>query len=98
MEIGAPDVTQFLERKEGKSLIHYGTTASHAAARALVFGTPLPPSASGIPQILPPSGPATNQPATAEQISKIQQRLRDEINAGALGIGMGIQYTPGATR
>jgi N-acyl-D-aspartate/D-glutamate deacylase len=98
MEIGAPDVTQFLEWKEGKSLIHYGTTASHAAARALVFGTPLPPSASGIPQILPQSGPATNQPATAEQISKIQQRLRDEINAGALGIGMGIQYTPGATR
>src|SRR5262249_45396144 len=29
---------------------------------------------------------------------RIEQRLRGEIDAGALGIGMGIQYTPGATR
>src|SRR5579863_2510774 len=41
MEIGAPDVTQFLAAKQGHSLIHYGTTASHAAARALIFGAPL---------------------------------------------------------
>jgi N-acyl-D-aspartate/D-glutamate deacylase len=52
----------------------------------------------GIPEILPKSGPATNQPATPEQIKQIQQRLREEIDAGALGVGMGIQYTPGATR
>jgi N-acyl-D-aspartate/D-glutamate deacylase len=93
MEIGAPDVAQFLKAKEGQSLIHYGTTASHVAARALIFGAPLPEGT-----ILPKSGPATDQPATPEQIQRIQQRLRDEIDAGALGVGMGIQYTPGATR
>ena len=102
MEIGVPDVTQFLMLKEGRSLIHYGTTASHVAARALVFGAPLNPGGAdsrvGIPEILPKSGPATNQSATPEQIARIQQRLRDEIDAGALGVGMGIQYTPGATR
>lgn len=102
MEIGAPDVAQFLKSKAGKSLIHYGTTASHVAARSLIFGAPLNSDAAdsrtGIPEILPKSGPATNQPATPEQIARIQQRLRDEIDAGALGIGMGIQYTPGATR
>jgi N-acyl-D-aspartate/D-glutamate deacylase len=101
MEIGVPDVTQFLKLKEGHSLIHYGTTASHAAARALIFGTPLnsqTDSHTGIPEILPKSGPATNQPATPEQIAQIQQRLRQELDAGALGVGMGIQYTPGATR
>ena len=102
MEIGVPNVTQFLKTKEGHSLIHYGTTASHAAARALIFGAPLnavviDPKA-GIPEILPKSGPATNEPAKPEQIKKIQQRLRDELDAGALGVGMGIQYTPGATR
>ncbi len=42
MEIGAPDVAQFLKSKQGHSLIHYGTTASHVAARSLVFGAPLP--------------------------------------------------------
>jgi N-acyl-D-aspartate/D-glutamate deacylase len=93
MEIGVADVGQFLNRKEGHSIIHYGTTASHAAARSLVFGSPLPEDT-----ILPKSGPATNDPATFEQIQQIQQRLRNEIDAGALGIGMGIQYTPGATR
>jgi N-acyl-D-aspartate/D-glutamate deacylase len=102
MEIGAPEVSQFLKSKEGHSLIHYGSTASHVAARALVFGAPLPPevidSRPGIPEILPKSGPATNQPATAEQIKQIQQKLREELDAGALGIGMGIQYVPGATR
>jgi len=93
LEIGAPDVAKFLKAKEGHSLIHYGTTASHLAARALIFGTPLPDGT-----ILPKSGPATDQPATPDQIERIQQRLRDELDAGALGVGMGIEYAPGATR
>lgn len=30
LEIGAPDVAQFLKAKEGHSLIHYGISASHS--------------------------------------------------------------------
>jgi N-acyl-D-aspartate/D-glutamate deacylase len=93
MEIGVSDVTAFLKQKNGHSLINYGTTASHAAARALAFGVPLPGE-----MLLPPSGPATDQAASSEQMQKIEERLRHELDAGALGIGMGIQYTPGATR
>jgi N-acyl-D-aspartate/D-glutamate deacylase len=93
MEIGVPDVAQFVKAKEGHSLIHFGTTASHVAARSLIFGSPLPEGT-----ILPKSGPATDQPAAPAQIEKIEQRLRSEFDAGALGLGMGIQYTPGATR
>ncbi len=93
MEIGAPDVAQFLKAKEGHSLIHYGTAASYVAARSLVFGAPLPAGT-----ILPKTGPATDQHATPEQIAAILQRLRTELDAGGLAIGMGIQYTPGATR
>jgi N-acyl-D-aspartate/D-glutamate deacylase len=99
MEIGVPDVAQFLKFKEGQSLIHYGTTASHVAARSLIFGAPLKSGPrSGLPEILPKSGPATDQPATEDQIKRIQQHLNQELDAGALGIGMGIQYVPGATR
>jgi N-acyl-D-aspartate/D-glutamate deacylase len=98
MEIGVPDVASFLRSKEGRSLINYGSTASHVAARALVFGAPLASSTTGIAGILPKSGPATDKPATSEQISKIEQHLQQELDAGALGVGMGIQYTPGATR
>ena len=93
MEIGAPDVTQFLKAKEGHSLIHYGTAASDVAARSLVFGAPLPAGT-----ILPKTGPATDEHATPEQIAAILQRLRTELDAGGLAIGMGIQYIPGATR
>jgi N-acyl-D-aspartate/D-glutamate deacylase len=102
LEIGAPDVAQFLKSKEGRSLIHYGTSASHVAARAAVFGAPLPAEVigphAGIPEILPKSGPATDRPATPEQIEAMRDRLRAELDAGGLAIGMGIQYTPGATR
>jgi N-acyl-D-aspartate/D-glutamate deacylase len=93
LEIGAPDVAEFLKTKEGHSLIHYGTAASHVAARALAFGAPLPAG-----DILPKSGPATDRPASPEQIAHIQERLRTELDAGGLAVGMGLQYTPGATR
>jgi len=93
LEIGAPDVAQFLNTKDGHSLIHYGASASHVAARAIAFGAPLPSDA-----ILPKSGPATDKPATPEQIEVIRERLRAELDAGGLAVGMGIQYTPGATR
>jgi len=89
MEIGAPDVAEFLKGKEGQSLIHYGTSASQVAARSLAFGTPLPAGT-----ILPKTGPATDQHATPGQIETMLQRLREELDAGGLAVGMGIQYTP----
>ncbi len=102
LEIGVPDVAEFLKTKEGHSLIHYGTAASHPAARALVFGAPLRSGVDkthpGIPEILPKAGPATDEHATFEQIENMRKRLRAELDAGGLAIGMGIQYTPGATR
>jgi N-acyl-D-aspartate/D-glutamate deacylase len=93
MEIGKPDVAAFLQSMEGHSLINYGTTASHPAARSLVFGPPIP-----VDGLLPKSGNATDKPASPEQIEAMKARLRHELDAGALGVGMGIQYTPGATR
>jgi N-acyl-D-aspartate/D-glutamate deacylase len=93
MEIGKPDVAAFLQSMEGRSLINYGSAASHPAARSLAFGTPLPQA-----DLLSRSGPATDQPASPEQIETMKTRLRRELDAGALGVGMGIQYTPGATR
>ena len=93
LEIGASDVAEFLKTKEDHSLIHYGTSASHVAARALAFGAPLPAG-----DILPKSGPATDRAASPEQIAHILERLRAELDAGGLAVGMGLQYTPGATR
>jgi N-acyl-D-aspartate/D-glutamate deacylase len=94
LEIGPPDVHTFLDQRRKGVLTNYRTSASHAWARAAIFGLP----AVGDQEIVPRTGPATNDPATPEQIQLIQQRLRAELNAGALGVGLGIQYTPGATR
>ena len=93
MEIGVPDVAAFLARKQGTSLINYGSTASHPAARAYAFGVPLKD-----PFLVAPAGPATNVPATSDQLATLEKQLDNELDAGALGIGMGIQYTPGAAR
>jgi N-acyl-D-aspartate/D-glutamate deacylase len=93
MEIGKPDVAAFLRSKERHSLINYGTTASHPAARSLVFGAPIPEGG-----LLPKSGAATDEPASPEQMQDMKARLRHELDSGALGIGMGLQYTPGVTR
>jgi N-acyl-D-aspartate/D-glutamate deacylase len=92
MEIGVDDVARFLNDKRGHSLINFGSSASHAAARAAAFGTPLPAG-----QIIPPAGPATNGAASEEQMKSIEARLRHEIEAGGLGVGIGIEYTPGAS-
>ena len=93
LEIGPPDVRKFLDERQGKSLINFGTTASHPWARAYAFDIRPKPG-----ELIPSSGDDTNKPATGEQIGRMQQRLREQIDAGGLGIGMGIQYTPGASR
>ena len=69
LEIGAPDVAQFLKAKQGASLINYGSAASHVAARAFAFGTPL----SG-GDILPRSGDATNKPAMRRMLDNLAHR------------------------
>lgn len=92
MEIGTPDVAAYLAARKGKALVNYGTTADYDAARALAFGTPVPPG-----QKLARSGSATNSPATQQQIRVMLDSLRTQVAAGALGIGMGIEYAPGAS-
>jgi N-acyl-D-aspartate/D-glutamate deacylase len=102
LEIGVPDVAAFLKDMNGHSVINYGTAASHSAARALAFGEPLPPETPmanpTTPVLVAKSGPATDRPATQQQMDVMLARLRSELDAGGLAVGIGIQYTPGATR
>ena len=93
LEIGAPDVARFLDERRGRSLINHGTSASHPATRVGVLGAPQPEGA-----LVPPAGPATAGAATADQVTRVRDALAAELDAGGLGIGMGLAYTPGATR
>jgi N-acyl-D-aspartate/D-glutamate deacylase len=93
LEIGVSDVARAVRERQGKALVNFGMTASHPAARVAALGSPIPWGS-----LLPLAGSATDQPVSAEQLDRIRERLRAELDAGGLGIGMGIQYVPGATR
>ncbi|MBV9758995.1 MAG: amidohydrolase family protein [Acidobacteriaceae bacterium] len=89
MEVGVSPVNPWYAAREGKSLINFGATAGHIPARMQVFhdsGTFLPRDT------------AVHSPADAGQLAAILTRLREGLDEGALGIGMGIAYVPAATR
>jgi N-acyl-D-aspartate/D-glutamate deacylase len=99
LEIGVPDIHRFVDARRGRSPIHFGATASHLAARVRAWELPLLPSPMG-PEagILPQSGPVTNDPASSQRLDQMLAMLRRQIEGGALGVGMGLEYSPGATR
>jgi dihydroorotase len=83
LEGGAADIDGWYSSREGKAIIHYGASTSHGRARGAVLGG---------------QQAAVRRAASLEQLGMIEARLRDQIAAGALGVGYGIQYTPGARR
>lgn len=99
LEVGASDFARFRRAQEGNALIHFGASASLLSARLIAWDLPVPPSRFGEgANVLPKSGPATNEAATPEQLATLLARLRSEVEAGALGIGIGLEYAPGTTR
>jgi N-acyl-D-aspartate/D-glutamate deacylase len=89
MEIGVWPVPQWYASRKGKALINFGASSGHIPARMAVMhdsGTLLPRDA------------AVNRAATPEEREEIYSRVRQGLNDGALGIGLGIAYVPKATR
>ena len=93
LEIGVVDVPAFIKERSGRALVNFGTTVSHPGARVAILSKPMPAGA-----IVPASGPETNNPISDEEFAQLASRLERGLEAGALGIGMGLAYTPGATR
>jgi N-acyl-D-aspartate/D-glutamate deacylase len=93
LEIGVSDIALFIAERTGQALVNFGATASHPAVRVATLGAPMPTGA-----IVPPTGPATDRPITDAQFEQVAAALERGLSAGALGIGMGLAYTPGATR
>jgi N-acyl-D-aspartate/D-glutamate deacylase len=89
MEVGSDDVPGFYAEHEGKALINYGVSAGHVKARMSVLkdrGSFLPLDNGG------------HGLASDAQIADIVSHIENGLKAGALGVGMGLQYTPAATR
>jgi N-acyl-D-aspartate/D-glutamate deacylase len=93
MEIGVPDVAAFYDARRGKAPVNYGAAASHPWSRVLAFGEKPPAGA-----IVPPSTHATDTVASDADLREILKQIERGLDAGAPGVGMGLAYTPGATR
>ncbi len=89
LEVGVGDVVSWYSQRSGKSLINFGASAGHIPARMAVMkdsGTFLPKDR------------AIDAQATPAQLSEILDSIRSGLDQGALGVGMGIAYVPGASR
>ncbi|HYV14251.1 MAG TPA: amidohydrolase family protein [Pyrinomonadaceae bacterium] len=89
LEVGTGDVDAWYAQREGKSLINYGVSAGHLAARM---------AAMHEPDTFLPTGEAAHRAATDAEIAEMKQRLDDGLKRGAVAVGFGIQYTPNASR
>ena len=111
LEAGAWPVAPFYVEREGKTLIHHGVSVGHIAARVKLkhgFAIGHRPSSVGrergirgalqrlVERFYRPMGYARD-PATPGEIEELLALLGTGLDEGALGIGMGLDYTPGAT-
>ena len=89
LEGGAVDVDRWYAEREGKTAINYGPSVGHMPTRASVLGS------SGGAMI---AGDAAHRPSTEAEIEEINRYIERGLEQGALAVGLGLQYTPGASR
>ena len=88
LEVGTEDVTGWYARRTGKSLINFGVSVGHIPIRMRVMNDP---------GKWLPTGAAAHKAASPEQLHSMRQAMEAGLKAGALGVGMGINYTEAAT-
>ncbi len=101
LEGGVFPVASWYRFREGKAVINYGATVGHIAARIKLkhdidvghFSTSRDPNLGG-----ERLRAATYDVATSEELERLVALLARGLDEGALGVGMGLAYTPGARR
>ncbi len=95
LEVGTGDVASWYAAREGGSgegggqIVNYGVSVGHIQARMKVLGDP----SKG----LLPTGIGGSGSATEAQIAEMEGVLRKGLAEGAVAVGFGSAYTPGAT-
>lgn len=88
LEVGAYPVSDWYAARQGKSLIHFGASSGHIAARMFIM--------HDTGSLLPRDG-AVNRAATAQEQRAIESAVLKGLDEGGLGMGMGIAYPPTAS-
>ena len=95
LEIGTYPVAPWYAKREGTSLINFGVSASHPGARHAMLDNDS--TAEGA-DVIGATGAFVRSPIEHARLPELERRLDAALNEGALGMGMGINYTPAATR
>jgi N-acyl-D-aspartate/D-glutamate deacylase len=101
LEVGTDDVDSWYAQREGQSLINYGVSIGHIPVRRRVLTNlaldqmlTAKPSAADMATI----AAAEHRQATPEELAAMEKMMEQGFRRGALAEGMGINYTPGASR
>jgi N-acyl-D-aspartate/D-glutamate deacylase len=88
LEVGTADVAGWYAAREGGQIVNYGVSVGHIQARMKVLGDP----GKG----LLPAGIGGSGTASEAQMAAMEAILRDGLAQGAVAVGFGSAYTPGA--
>ena len=101
LEIGAFPVSTLIAEREGKAIINFGASASHLGARMAFYDDEAVGHVAGRPSGARSSSSEMRYAyteSTPDDTERILALLDDGLDDGGLGIGMGIVYTPAASR
>lgn len=89
MEVGVADVKAWYDKRKSQCLVNYGVSVGHIPVRMLVMHDP---GASL------PTGDAAHRAATDDEIAECRRQIEQGLALGAVGVGLGMNYTPAASR
>lgn len=97
LEIGTYPVAPWYAERDGHALINYGVSVGHLSARrALVLHDPSP---RGVPALLGDTSRSWTHGALPDaDLPRLDSLVDRGLAEGALAVGFGIAYTPGASR
>jgi N-acyl-D-aspartate/D-glutamate deacylase len=88
LEVGTGDVNAWYEARKAGQIVNFGVSVGHIPARMRVLGDP--------GQGLLPAGIGGSGTATDAQMAEIEAILTKGLAEGAVAVGFGSAYTPGA--
>ena len=88
IEVGTADVPSWYAAREGGQIVNYGVSVGHIPVRMKVLGDP----GKG----LLPAGIGGTGHADEAQMRQMEAMLREGLAQGAVAMGFGSAYTPGA--
>ena len=89
LEVGAAAVAAWYTAREPGQIVNYGVSVGHIPVRMQVLGDP--------GKALLPAGIGGSGSATEAQIAEMERLLSQGLAEGAVAVGFGTAYTPGAT-